>query len=79
MQFDKRAPFHSTDDESVGVCGMGFEGISLLGPSEMAEAEKMMLEKKKANKTSGMRGMKKAVEKQQAELKGKVEPKGKKG
>lgn len=70
LQFDKRSPMHSTDDESVGVCGMGFEGISLLDPSEMAEAERLMLEKKKANKTSGMRGMKRAVETQQAKLKG---------
>ena len=71
VQFDGRAPLVSSEDASVGVTGMTYEGIHLPEPAGKVAVGGKKDTPKTSGKKDGMAGMKKAVEKHQAKLRGK--------
>jgi len=71
LQFDPKAPLCTSEDGSVGATGMTFEGIQMPEPGGKSAAQGKWEIQKTSGKKEGMAGMKKAVEKHQAELRGK--------
>jgi len=71
VQFDGRAPLVKSEDASVGVTGMTYEGIHLPEPAAKVAGGRKKDIPKTSGKKDGMAGMKKAVEKHQAKLRGK--------